>query len=479
MTIKATNKKMLLAGRWEDREESMEVRNPENDQLIGTVPKASVEDVEKVIEKMRKERDKRSVLPVHERIYILNKAAFHVEEKKEIFAETIASEGSKTITEARDEVDRTIRILQMSAEEARRINGETISFDQVPGSENRVGYYTFSPVGIIGAITAFNDPLNLVTHKLGPALAAGNAVILKPASLTPFSALLLADALLKAGLPPAMLSVVTGKGSELSDPLVTHPDVGMVAFTGGLNTGEEIANKGGITKYQMELGSNSAVIVTNKADVDKAVTSNVSGAFSAAGQNCLGVQRIFIHEDIYKTFTDQFVKETKQVTIGEKMSEETDMGPMINEEEAKRVESWVKEAIDAGAEVLCGGKRQGAYFTPTVLKDVPKDCKIAYEEAFGPVVSLFSVGNLQEAIEQANDVNYGLQAGIFTNDIDEAYEAIEKLAVGGVMVNDSSDYRIDAMPFGGLKGSGIGREGIKYAVEAMSEKKVVNFNLSK
>lgn len=479
MITNALNEKMLLAGQWVDRGERMEVRDPGNNQFIGTVPKATAKDVKEAIENMQKKRESQGVLPVHERIQIINKAANIVNEKKETFARTIATEGSKTITEARVEVDRTIRILQMSAEEARRIQGKTISFDQVPGSENRVGYYTYAPVGIIGAITAFNDPLNLVTHKLGPALAAGNAVILKPASLTPFSALLLADALLKAGLPPAMLSVVTGKGSELSDALVTHRDIGMVAFTGGLNTGEKIANKGGITKYQMELGSNSAVIVTNNAKIEKAVKNNISGAFSAAGQNCLGVQRIFVHEDKLAEFTNKFVKETKKLTMGEKMSEETDVGPMISETEAKRIEAWVQDAVDAGAEVLCGGERKRAYFTPTVLRNVPKDCKIAYEEVFGPVVSLFSVRHLQDAIIEANAVNYGLQAGIFTNDIEEAYEAIEKLDVGGVMVNDSSDYRIDAMPFGGVKGSGIGREGIEYAVEAMSEKKVVSFNLDK
>lgn len=479
MTKNVNIEKMLIAGEWIAKKENIDVRDPENDCLIGSVPKATAEDMEEAIAQAKKEKDESGVLPVHKRIQILSDAANKVTDQKEIFATTIASEGSKTIIEARGEVDRTIRILEMSAEEARRIQGETISFDQVPGSENRVGYYTYSPVGIIGAITAFNDPLNLVAHKVGPALAAGNAVILKPASLTPFSALHLAEALLEAGLPPALLSVITGSGSELSDPLVNHPDVGMVAFTGGLNTGEKIANTGGITKYQMELGSNSAVIVTENADIEKAIASNVSGAFSAAGQNCLGVQRIFIHKDKIEEFTERFVRETEKLIMGDKMSTETDMGPMINVKEAKRIEKWVDEAVGAGAEILCGGERLDAFYTPTVLTNVPKDCKIAHEEAFGPVVSLFAVGDLQEAIEQANAVNYGLQAGIFTQDIDQAYEAIEKLEVGGVMVNDSSDYRIDAMPFGGVKGSGMGREGIKYAVEAMSEKKVVSFNLSK
>lgn len=229
----------------------------------------------------------------------------------------------------------------------------------------------------------------------------------------------------------------------------------------------------------MELGSNSAVIVMNSADIEIAVKNTVSGAFAAAGQNCNGVQRIFIEAQQIDDFTEKFVQQTKQLNMGKKLSENTDMGPMISSEEAKRIDRWVKEAVEAGAKVIQGGERQGSFYPPTILKDVPKHCKIAQEEAFAPVVCLFCIESLQDGIEQANDVNYGLQAGIFTKDIDQAYEAIEQLHVGGVMINDSSDYRIDAMPFGGVKGSGIGREGVKYATEAMTQKKVVCFNLDK
>ncbi|HEX7065933.1 MAG TPA: aldehyde dehydrogenase family protein [Bacillales bacterium] len=471
--------KMLIAGEWEEREQTIEVRDPGDNSLIDTVPAASASDMKKAIESAKQEMKENTVLPVHQRIEILNRAAENVNEQKEIFATIIAREGSKTIEEARDEVDRTIQILRISAEEARRIQGKTISFDQVPGSENRVGYYTHFPVGVVGAITAFNDPLNLVAHKVGPALASGNAVIVKPTTVTPLSALHLAEALIDAGLPPALLSVVTGKGSELGDPLIKHPDVRMISFTGGLETGEKITEKSGVKKLRMELGSNSPVIVLNDADIENAVKKTVSGAFSAAGQNCIGVQRVFIEKDIADAFTEQFLKETSKLNMGRKLSETTDMGPMISEEEAKRIEQWVNEAVKEGAEILCGGERQGAYYTPTVLTNVPPHCKIACEEAFAPIVSLFSVENLQEAIEKANAVNYGLQAGIFTPNIDKAYEAIEKLEYGGVIVNDSSDYRIDAMPFGGVKGSGIGREGVKFAIESMTEKKVVCFNVSK
>ncbi|HEX6922817.1 MAG TPA: aldehyde dehydrogenase family protein [Bacillales bacterium] len=479
MTTDIMGQKMLIAGEWEEREQTIEVRDPGDNSLIDTVPAASASDMKKAIERAKQEMKESSVLPVHQRTEILNRAADNVNEQKEIFATIIAREGSKTIEEARDEVDRTIQILRISAEEARRIQGETISFDQVPGSENRVGYYTHFPVGVVGAITAFNDPLNLVAHKVGPALASGNAVIVKPTTVTPLSALHLAEALVDAGLPPALLSVVTGKGSELGDPLIKHPDVRMISFTGGLETGEKITEKSGVKKLRMELGSNSPVIVLNDADIENAVEKTVSGAFSAAGQNCIGVQRVFIEKDIVDTFTEQFIKETAKLNMGNKLSETTDMGPMISEEEAKRIEQWVNEAVEEGAEILCGGERQGAYYTPTVLTNVPPHCKIAREEAFAPVVSLFSIENLQDAIEKANAVNYGLQAGIFTPNIDKAYEAIEKLEFGGVIVNDSSDYRIDAMPFGGVKGSGIGREGVKFAIESMTEKKVVCFNVSK
>jgi len=479
MKTEVAGRKMLIAGEWKEKEEAIEVRDPGDNSLIDTVPAGEAQDMEEAIEKTKQYKERNGALPVHKRIEILGRAADNVSEQKEAFARIIASEGSKTINEAQSEVERTIQILRLSAEEARRIGGETISYDQVPGSENRTGYYKYFPVGIVGGITAFNDPLNLVTHKVGPALAAGNAVIIKPASQTPLSALYLAEAITRAGLPPELLSVITGSGGELGDPIVKHPDIGMITFTGGLETGEVISQKAGVKKQQMELGSNSPVIVLNDADIDDAVENTVDGAFSAAGQNCLSVQRVYIQRERFEAFEDQFVKQAKAFKVGDKLCDETDMGPMINEDEAKRIEQWVNEAVEAGAEVLAGGGRNGAYYQPTVLTNVPADCKVAYEEAFAPVVSLFAVDSLQEAIERANAVNYGLQAGVFTSDIDAAHEAIDKLHYGGVMINDSSDYRIDAMPFGGVKGSGVGREGVKYAIETMSEKKIVSFNLKK
>ncbi|MCP3030928.1 aldehyde dehydrogenase family protein [Halobacillus sp. A1] len=473
--VKAMN--MLIGGKWVAGKETFEVVNPQSNEPIARVPLATREQMLEAIETADRAYRTTQVWPTHERIAILNKVANYMREHAEEFAVVIASEGSKTINEARGEVKRAAQTIQISAEEARRINGETINFDQNEGSENRVGYYYRFPVGVIGAITPFNDPLNMVAHKIGPAIASGNAIVLKPASVTPLSALKLAEAFVKAGLPEGFLSVITGSGREIGDTLVTHPAVQMISFTGGSEAGEKITQKAGTKKLSMELGSNSPVIVLEDADLRDAVQATVSGAFSAVGQNCIGVQRIYVQDSVYTKFVDTFVNRTAELNVGDKMDELTDMGPLINEKEAMRVESWVNEALEQGAVLQFGGVREGAFFTPTVLTDVPETAKIAKEEIFGPVVLIYSVDSLYEAVERSNNVNYGLQAGIFTSHINHAFYAIKHMNVGGIMINDSSDYRIDAMPFGGTKGSGIGREGIKYAIEAMTEPKVVSFRL--
>lgn len=469
--------KMLFAGQWVGSNRCFEVYDPQDQHVICTVPAASRKDMLDCIEEAKAGAKIAASMPVHQRIEVLQKAAEYIANDQDFYAYTIARESSKTIREARKEVARCIQTLQISAEEARRIHGETISFDQMPGSENRFGFYQRVPIGIIAAITPFNDPLNLVAHKVGPAIAAGNAIIVKPATLTPISALLLAEAFVKAGLPEKVLSVITGFGSELGDPLVTHPAVRMISFTGGFETGEAIAKKAGLKKLSMELGSNSPVIILEDADIDEAVASTVSGSYWAAGQNCLGVQRIFVQEGVMRKFQTAFVQKVNQYKIGDKCLDQTDMGPLITEDEAIRVENVVNEALDNGAVLLAGGKREGSYYLPTVLTNVSSDSSLYKEEIFGPVVFLEAVKDLEEAIDKANGVNYGLQAGIFTKDLCKAYEAIHKLDVGGVIINDSSDYRIDAMPFGGVKRSGLGREGIKFAIEEMSEPKVVCFKM--
>ncbi|MFP8784420.1 aldehyde dehydrogenase family protein [Planococcus plakortidis] len=478
MATHVEGRKMFLAGEWVDGTQWIDVIDPQDGALIDRVPAATKEDMEACIRKAQEGARIAARMPVVDRMRIIGKAADYISSNTEHYARTIAKESSKTIREARKEVGRAVETLRLSAEEARRITGETIPFDQSPGGIGKVGYYRRFPLGIIGAITPFNDPLNLVAHKVGPAIASGNAIIVKPATVTPLSALLLAQAFSHAGLPEKILSVITGRGGEIGDVLVEHPAVRMISFTGGAETGIEIIKKAGLKKVGMELGSNSPVIVLKDADLEEAVASSVSGAFWAAGQNCLGVQRVYIEDGVFDSFKQQFIEQTERYIVGDKQSELTDMGPLITENEAKRVEGLVQEALDKGATLETGGERDGAFYPPTVLSDVPGDCTLAAEEIFGPVVLLYSVKNLDEAIEQANAVDYGLHAGIFTKNLNHAHRAIEELEVGGVMINDSSDFRIDAMPFGGVKQSGLGREGVKFAIQEMTDTKVICFKLA-
>ncbi|OQY43076.1 MAG: aldehyde dehydrogenase [Anaerolineaceae bacterium 4572_78] len=469
--------KMLFNGEWVDLPEKRVIRNPQDGSEIDTVPLAGADVMKSAIDYAVEGFERSRKMPTHQRISILQKAADLIQERHEEFSQTLAKEGIKTISEARKEVTRCIETIRISAEESRRIVGKTIPFDQMPGSENRFGYYIRMPIGIIGAITPFNDPLNLVAHKVGPAIASGNAIIVKPHSHTPLSALLLAEVIHEAGIPPAILQVITGRGSIIGDVLVTDPRVRMISFTGGRGTGEDIMKRVGLKKIGMELGSNSPVIVMDDCDMKLAVESSVSGAFWAAGQNCLHAQRIIIHDSIYDEFSKLFIAATKAYKVGDKLDESTDMGPIVNDEEATRVENMVKEAIDKGATLLTGGKRKGTFYDPTVLENIPDTCSLASDEVYGPVCTFHRFKTLDEAIDIANSVDFGLQSAIFTNDLKTAIYASHELQCGGVMVNDSTDYRIDAMPFGGIKGSGLGREGIEFAVHEMTEPKVVCFNL--
>jgi len=471
--------KMLLNGEWVDRAKKIDVTDPFDNSFIDTVPQASIEDAETALAAAVEGFEITKRMSVYDRAQILFKTASIIAGSIDQFAETIAREGSKTITEARKEARRTVNTLTCSAEEAKRILGETIPFDSFPGGEQRKGYYYRFPIGVILCITPFNDPLNLVAHKLGPAFAAGNAVILKPATVTPLSALRLVEAMVMAGMPPMAIQAITGYGPQIGDTLVRDERVRMISFTGGLEAGKQIASIAGIKKIGMELGSNSPVIVWHDADLDYAVESCVSGAFWAAGQNCIGVQRLYVHRDIYDTFKNRFVAMTKKYIIGNKLDEKTNMGPMITESEAKRVEKWVAEAKAKGATILTGGKRDGALFEPTVLENVPEDATIHHEEVFGPTVNLYPVDDLDDAIKKANSLPYGLLAAIFTKNVDVAFKAAYELDCGGVMINESTDYRLDSMPFGGIKYSGLGREGLKFSLQEMTEPKVVCFTLPK
>lgn len=469
--------RMLIGGEWVDRAEKLPVYRPFDGQLIDQVPAGTKEDALKAIESAVEGFEISRRLPVYKRMEILWGVVDYLKKNFNDFAMTIASEGVKTIREARKETARCLNTLSISAEEARRILGETIPFDGFPGGENRVGYYYRFPIGVILAITPFNDPLNLVAHKLGPAIAAGNSVVLKPATDTPLSALKLGEAFVQAGLPPKVLNIITGRGSEIGDTLASHPAVRMITLTGGVEAGLDILKVSGLKKISMELGSNCPVIVCEDADMTKAVDYSVSGAFWAAGQNCIGVQRIFIQEKIFDDYVQRFVEKTKKIKVGNQLDEETDMGAMINEREAKRVEEWVNEAVSQGGRVLAGGQRHGNFYDPTVMVEVPETAKLAVEEIFGPVVLLYKYHHLDEAIKRSNSVNYGLHAAIFTQDINKAFKAIHELDFGSVIINDSTDYRLDQMPFGGVKNSGLGREGIKFSLLEQTEPKVVCFTL--
>jgi glyceraldehyde-3-phosphate dehydrogenase (NADP+) len=465
--------KMLLGHEWVDRSDTIDVRDPFDNSLIDTVPSANAEDVQIALVTAYAARETARKMTTYERSQVLLKTASIVADNLEDFAQTIAREGSKTINEARGEARRTVNTLTISGEEAKRLTGETIPFDSFPGGEVRRGYFERVPIGVVLAITPFNDPLNLVAHKLGPAIAGGNSVILKPATVTPLSALKLTEAFIEAGLPAGVLQCLTGHGAILGDALVSDKRVRMVSFTGGLEAGEHIANRAGLKKIGMELGSNSPVIVWKDSDLGWAAETCVSGAFWAAGQNCIGVHRIYIHREVYDRFRDDFVARTKAYTIGDKMDEATNMGPMITETEAERVERWVTEAVELGATVLTGGGRTGALMDPTVLENVPESATIHHSEVFGPAVNLYPVDDLDEAIAKANSVDFGLHSAGFSNDLTICHRMAEGLDSGSVIINDSTDYRLDSMPFGGVKSSGLGKEGIRFSLAEMTEPKVV------
>jgi len=466
---------LLIGGQWTRRSADIDVRNPFDGERVAVVTAGRPEDVEAAVSAA--EEALGHDFPSHARYDVLMRAADRIEAAQDEYAWAIAREGSKTIREARREPPRAATILRLAAEEGRRLAGETLPFDSRAGSENRVGYYFRFPAGIVVAITPFNDPLAMVAHKAGPAIAAGNAVVLKPSSATPLSALRVAADLLAAGLPSGRFNVVTGSGETLGPALVTDPRVRVVTFTGGVATGEEIARLAGIKKLSMELGSNSPVIVLADADLQRAVPAVVAGAFAQAGQNCLGVQRVFVHEAVYDQFRQRIIEQTIRLRAGWSLDEETDVCAMINEPQARRVEAWIQDAVANGGRLLAGGRRDGAVVWPTVLEDVPRGAKLDRLEAYGPVVSLYRVSSLEQAIERANAVNYGLHAAIFTESLRDAFTAVRRLAVGAVIVNDSTDYRLDIMPFGGTKHSGVGREGIRFAIQEMTETRVVCLNL--
>ena len=444
---------------------------------IGSVPQSTEQDVLDALDLAKIGEVIGEKMPATQRIVILKKAVTIMEREFDVLSNLIATEGIKTIVQARKEVTRAIITMQLSAEEAGRITGATIPFNAVVGSEDRVGYETKFPIGIVVAITPFNDPLNLVCHKLGPAIAAGNPVILKPSDYTPLVAIKFGEILFEAGLPKEMLSIITGSPETFGDFLISDERIRLISFTGGLEAAKVIQKKAGLKKIVMELGSNSPVIILSDADLEEAVQSCVSGAFYASGQNCVGVKRIFVEADIYDSFLNNFTQLTTTLKIGSPLSEDIDIGPIISKESIHQIDKFINESIAHGAKLISGGKTIGNCYTPTILEAECNNDVTNCKEVFGPVVTLSKVKNLDQAIASCNKSPFGLHTAIFTNNINNAHTAINELDCAGIMINDSTDYRIDAMPFGGVKSSGIGREGVKSAIEAMSETKIVCFKL--
>jgi acyl-CoA reductase-like NAD-dependent aldehyde dehydrogenase len=419
-----------------------------------------------------------AALPAYRRAEILGKTATILNDRREEIARTIAAEAGKALKFARAEADRGITTFTLAAEEARRIHGETLPLDAVPAGEGYFGFYVRRPVGVIVAISPFNFPLNLVAHKVAPALAAGNSVVLKPATTTPLTAVILCQALQQAGLPPGGINLIVGPGSTVGEWLVTDPRVSKVSFTGSPAVGTRITQIAGIKKLTLELGNTSPVILAPDADLAFAAQRCAVGAYYNSGQVCISVQRIYAQRPVYEPFVERFVAASQAMVVGDPLDERVDVGPMIDAREAERIDGWVREAQSGGATVLTGGRREGAVYWPTVLADVTPEMKVVAEEAFAPVASVIACDDFEEALAQADATEFGLQVGVFTRDIQRVFQAIRRLNFGGVIINDTPVFRADHMPYGGNRQSGLGREGVRFAIEEMTNLQMVALRLT-
>jgi acyl-CoA reductase-like NAD-dependent aldehyde dehydrogenase len=465
--------KLFINGQWVSGGPLLEVKNKYTGDSIAAVHTARREDVEAAVEAAHRATSVMAEMPAYKRSEILARTAQLLRERKEDFARTIAAEAGKALKWARAEVDRGANTFQIAAEEAKRMHGETVPLDAAPAGEGYFGFWVRRPVGVIAAIAPFNFPLNLVAHKVAPALAAGNTIVLKPANTTPLTAVKLVQALAEAGAPAGAVNLVNGGGSTVGDWLVTHPKVAKITFTGSPGVGRTILARAGIKKVTLELGNTSPVIIAPDADLDFVAKRCAIGAYANSGQVCISVQRIYSDRKVAEPFTEQFIKATGAMVVGDPLDERVDVGPMIDAREAERIESWVSEAKSGGAKVETGGKREGAVYWPTVLTHVTSDMKVIAEEAFAPIASVLTTDSFDDALRQADESEYGLQASVFTRDIDRVFRAIKRLNFGGVIVNDTPVFRVDHMPYGGNRQSGLGREGVRYAMEEMTNIQMV------
>ncbi|MEH6989710.1 aldehyde dehydrogenase family protein [Cytobacillus firmus] len=474
--VQPTKKYLMINGEKVEANRYTSLYSPYSGEEIAQIAMASKEQTEKAIEAAYESRQLMAKMPAFKRAEILEKVVSLLIEKADEAAEIITRESSKPITFSKAEVARTIETYKFSAEEAKRIQGETIPFDAASGGVGRIGYTLREPIGVIGAITPFNFPMNLVAHKVGPAIAAGNTVVLKPASQTPLSALFIAELFEEAGLPPGVLNVVTGPGSVVGEEIVRNDLVSMVTFTGSPEVGIGIRSRAGLKKTTLELGSNSALIIDKDAEVDRIIDRCIMGAFSNQGQVCISLQRIYAHEDVYDEFTEKFTMSAKQLKVGDPLEPDTYISSLISKGEADRVLGWIEETKSSSAKITAGGSLRNGVLEPTIITNAEHDLKVSCQEAFAPVVVVNKFSFIEEAIEQVNNSRFGLQAGIYTNNVKHALYASQELRVGGVIINDVPTYRVDQMPYGGVKESGTGREGIKYAIEEMTEMKLIVWN---
>lgn len=472
----STSYQTYVGGKWLTTGRTMEVVNKYTGKPFATVPLADKALTEAAIASAKLAFKTFRKSPAHLRAAILEKTVDLIIARQDEIADIICKEAGKAWKFSVNEVQRTAETFKFAAEEAKRIHGETIPVDASRFGENRFGYYIREPIGVIGAITPFNFPLNLVAHKLGPAIATGNTVVLKPASTTPVSSLILAEILEQAGLPEGVLNVVIGAGAVIGDAIVMHPDCKKITFTGSPAVGEEIIRKAGIKKVTLELGNNSATIIEADADLEKAADRCVVSAFANSGQVCISLQRIYVNSQCADAFIKLFTEKVKHLKIGDPLDKDCDVGPLIAEKEVERIDSWVQEAVSQGAKIAIGGKAEGRLFQPTVLTNVTSDMNVMCMETFAPVVSIVAYDEFDEVLQQINDSDFGLQAGIYTNDINKALQAVDDLDVGGVMINDTATFRVDHLPYGGNKRSGLGREGIRFAMEDMTNIKMVMIN---
>jgi acyl-CoA reductase-like NAD-dependent aldehyde dehydrogenase len=475
--------KLLIAGEWVATEKAVPVVNPYDESVICDIPTATEPVIDAAIASAETGAADMRRLPAHTRSAILAKTARLLEERSDEFTESIIAEAGKPRKYAAAEVGRGVETLRFAAAEALRIHGETVPMDASRGSESRRGFYIRVPLGVIAAITPFNFPLNLVLHKVAPALAAGNSVILKPATKTPLTALRLGAILLDAGLPPQALNIVVGSGSTVGSALVRDSRIRMVTFTGSPPVGETIRQDSGLKRVTLELGSNSGAIIDETADLDKALARCLLGGFSFSGQVCIHTQRLYVHESLTDQFAARFVDAAEKLICGNPSLPETDIGPLIDRAALSRGLALVEEARAAGAEILCGGTTEGTVMFPSVLLGAKPELPVVCEESFAPIVTLHTFRDFDEAIALFNQgsalgtYDYGLACGVFTRDLGRALRAAEQLEVGSVLINDSSATRADHMPYGGVKDSGIGREGPRFAIEEMTDIRMVTFNL--